>query len=123
MSIDDKSLGGDGFTILSNSDTGKIALMVESTNAQEVEQAMALFGIELNGIKNISMDMSATYALVMNNLIPCATQVIDKFHVMKYVSACAAKSELELKSTLPPLSQKRKKEQNKISKYWRNSNS
>ena len=31
------------------------------------------------------MDMSATYALVCNNLMPDATQVIDKFHVMKYV--------------------------------------
>jgi transposase len=31
------------------------------------------------------MDMSSTYALVFNDLVPCATQVIDKFHVMKYV--------------------------------------
>jgi len=29
--------------------------------------------------------MSSTYALVCNNLIPRATQVIDKFHVIKYV--------------------------------------
>ena len=53
--------------------------------SQEVERAMGLFGKELYKIKNISMDMSPTYSLVCNNLIPRATQVIDKFHVMKYL--------------------------------------
>jgi transposase len=58
--------------------------MVESTRAAEVEQAMEKFGDSLHQIKNISMDMSSTYALVFNDLVPRATQVIDKFHVMKY---------------------------------------
>jgi transposase len=31
------------------------------------------------------MDMSPTYALVVNNLMPKVTQIIDKFHVMQYV--------------------------------------
>jgi transposase len=31
------------------------------------------------------MDMSSTYALVFNDLVPRAVQVVDKFHVMKYV--------------------------------------
>jgi len=100
MSIDDKSIGGDGFTILSNNDTGKIALMVESTKAQEVEQAMELFGTKLGVIKNISMDMSATYALVMNNLVPRATQVIDKFHVMKYVYDAVSEVRIRIKKEL-----------------------
>ena len=85
MSIDDKAIGHDCFTILSNHDTGTIALMVESTNAAEVEQAVELFGNDLNKVKNITMDMSPTYSLVADNLMPRATQVIDKFHVIKYV--------------------------------------
>jgi len=85
MSIDDKAIGHTGFSILSNNDTGKIAMLVESIDSQEVEQAMGLFGKELYKVRNISMDMSPTYALVCNNLIPRARQVIDKFHVMKYV--------------------------------------
>jgi transposase len=85
MSIDDKAIGHDGFTVLSNHQTSKIALLVESTNAEEVEAAMELFGEELKKVKNISMDMSATYSLVSDNLMPHATQVIDKYHVMKYV--------------------------------------
>jgi len=85
MSIDDKAIGRDCFTILSNHDSGVIAMMVESTNASEVEQAVELFGDDLNKVKNITMDMSPTYSLVVDNLMPRATQVIDKFHVIKYV--------------------------------------
>jgi len=85
MSIDDKAIGHDGFTIFSNHSTGKIALMVESTKAEEVEKSIELFGDKLTEVKNVSMDMSATYALVCNNLMPEATQVIDKFHAIKYV--------------------------------------
>ncbi|GHU81120.1 ISL3 family transposase [Bacteroidia bacterium] len=85
MSIDDKAIGHDGFTILSNNDTGKMAMMVECTQAEGVEQAMKKFGADLQKIRNISMDMSPTYALVFNDLVPRAVQVVDKFHVMKYV--------------------------------------
>jgi len=100
MSIDDKAIGHDGFTILSNHDTGKIALMVESTKAEEVEQAMALFGTELHKVKNISMDMSPTYALVCGNLMPRATQVIDKFHVMKYVYDAVSEVRIRIRKEL-----------------------
>jgi transposase len=94
MSIDDKAIGHDGFTILSNNDSGKIALMVESATCQGVEQAMEKFGSDLHKIKNVSMDMSATYALVFNDLVPRAVHVIDKFHVIKYVyqSICDVRS-------------------------------
>jgi transposase len=94
MSIDDKAIGHDGFTVFSNSENGKIALLVESANAEGVEQAMEKFGSHLHKIQNVSMDMSSTYALVCNDLIPRATQVIDKFHVMKYVyqSGCDVRS-------------------------------
>jgi transposase len=85
MSIDDKAIGHNGFTVLSNNDTGKIAMLVETTTAEGVESAMEKFGGCLHKIKNVSMDMSPTYALVFNNLVPQAVQVADKFHVMKYV--------------------------------------
>jgi len=100
MSIDDKAIGHDVFTILSNHDTGKIAMMVESTKAEEVEQAMELFGNDLHKIKNISMDMSPTYALVCGNLMPRATQVIDKFHVMKYVYDAVSEVRIRIRKEL-----------------------
>jgi len=100
MSIDDKAIGHDGFTIFSNHETGKIALLVESTNAEEVEQAMELFGKALYKVKNISMDMSPTYALVADDLMPRATQVIDKFHVMKYVYDAVGEVRIKIKKHL-----------------------
>jgi transposase len=100
MSIDDKAIGHDGFTIFSNHDTGKIALLVESTNAEEVECAMEHFGHELNKVKNISMDMSPTYSLVADNLMPRSTQVIDKFHVMKYVYDAVSEVRIKIKKNL-----------------------
>jgi transposase len=100
MSIDDKAIGHDGFTILSNHDTGKIALLVESTKAEEVENAVAMFGKELNCIKSISMDMSPTYALVWDHLMPRATQIIDKFHVMKYVYDAVGDVRIRIKKEL-----------------------
>jgi transposase len=50
-----------------------------------VSTALEKLDNHLHKIKNASMDMSSTYALVFNDLVPRAVQVIDKFHVMKYV--------------------------------------
>jgi transposase len=57
---------------------------VESTSASGVESAMEKFGSCLQKIQNVTMDMSPTYALVLNDLVPRAVQTVDKFHVMKY---------------------------------------
>jgi transposase len=46
---------------------------------------MGKFVGDLQKFKNISMDIRPTYALVFNVLVPRALQVVDKFHVMKYV--------------------------------------
>jgi len=119
MSIDDKSIAHSGFTILSNNDTEKIAMLVESTKAAEVENAMEQFGKKLNIIENISMDMSPTYALVCNNLIPQATQIIDKFHVIQYaydaVSDVRKRIKKELTSTLTKGKKKTEKDKQTLS--------
>jgi len=100
MSVDDKHISRNGFTVLSNRDSGKVALLVESTNYEEVAQSMELFGEHLNKIKNITMDMSPTYALVFSNLVPEATQIIDKFHVMKYVYDAVAEVRNQIRKDL-----------------------
>lgn len=85
MCIDDKAIGHEGFTIMSNGETGKIALMLESCKSEEVAQAVALFGKELNKVQSISCDMAAGYLRVCADELPKAKVVIDKFHVMQYV--------------------------------------
>ena len=120
MSIDDKAIGRDGFTILSNSHSGKIALMVESTTSEGVEKAMEKFGRDaLDKIKNVSMDMSPVYALAINDLVPRAVHVIDKFHVMKYVygSVCDVRSRIvkELRQQLSKGKKRTEEDKNLLS--------
>jgi transposase len=85
MSIDDKSISQEGFSILSNAQTGKIAMMIESCKSVEVAQAISLFGNDLNQVESISCDMAAGYLNVCYEEFPRAKVVIDKFHVMQYV--------------------------------------
>jgi transposase len=85
MCIDDKAIGRDGFTILSNAQTGKIAMMIESCKGNELSDALSLFGDALQKVKTISCDMSPTYLKLCNEQIPHAQTVVDKFHVMSYL--------------------------------------
>jgi transposase len=85
MSIDDKSIGHQGYTLLSNTETGKIAMLVESTKGEELEKVMNLLGKHLLKIRSISLDMSATYLKLCHEQMPYSEKVVDKFHVMQYV--------------------------------------
>jgi len=94
MCIDDKAIGRDGYTILvlctkyavlSNTETGKIAMMIESTKSDELESALSIFGDDLKKIKSISCDMSPTYLKLCREQLPHAETVIDKFHLMGYL--------------------------------------
>jgi Transposase and inactivated derivatives len=85
MSIDDKAIGHEGFTILSNAKTGKITMMLESCKSEEVAEAVSLFGKDLRKVESISCDMAAGYLKVCSEQFPGTKVVIDKFHVMQYV--------------------------------------
>ena len=109
MSIDDKAIGKDGFTILSNTESGKIAMMLESTNEQELASAISLFDEKLLKIKSISCDMDATYLKLCREQMPCSQIVIDKFHVMRYVYDAVLEVRLKIKKELAEQLSKGKK--------------
>ena len=100
MNIDDKQIGRDGFTILSNTQTGKIAMMIESTRSEEVEGALELFGDALQQVESISCDMSPTYLKACRVILPAAQVVVDKFHVMQYVYDAVGEVRLGIKKEL-----------------------
>jgi len=100
MSIDDKSLSNEGFTIMSNSQSGKIALMLESCKLSEVSSALSLFGCDLRKVESISCDMSPTYLSALKEQMPWAKRVIDKFHVMQYVYSAVSEVRLRIKNEL-----------------------
>ena len=100
MSIDDKSLSHEGFTIMSNSKSGKIALMLESCKLDEVSSALSLFGDDLRKVESISCDMAPTYLSALKEQMPWAKRVIDKFHVMQYVYSAVSEVRLRIKNQL-----------------------
>lgn len=100
MSIDDKVIGHEGFTIMSNGETGKIAMMIESCKSEEVADAVNLFGRELEKVQTVSCDMSAGYLRVCSEELPKAEVVIDKFHVMQYVYGAVLDVRSNLKKEL-----------------------
>jgi transposase len=99
MCIDDKGIGHEGFTIMSNAQTGKIALMIESTNFKEVAAALNLYEKNLEKIKTMSCDMSPTYLKVCKEILPLTQVVVDKFHVMQYVYGAVEDVRLRIKKT------------------------
>jgi len=100
MSIDDKAIGPDGYTIFSNTQTSKIAMMVESTKAEELGKALSSFGDDLLKIESISSDMDHTYLKLCQDQIPCAKIVIDKFHVIRYVYDAVLDVRIKIKKEL-----------------------
>lgn len=101
MSIDEKMIGSKYSTIISNSETGKIALLIESVKPLVVAQAIALFSQEKRqGLKYISSDMSPMYKKICREMFPNAKIIIDKFHVIKHIMDALNTVRLNIKSKL-----------------------
>ena len=84
MSIDDKNIGGEGYTIIANKKTGKIAAMIMSTKSQVIMEAlMHIPGKVLFGVKTISADLAENYDWVSRSMFANARKIADKFHVIK----------------------------------------
>lgn len=82
MGIDEKMIGEQWYTVLSNRQTGKIAFCAATTRASVLYEAMKPLWPQLDKIKTMTRDMSGSYAKLCNRLIPSATQIADKFHVI-----------------------------------------
>ena len=83
MAIDEKQIGEDFYTILSNRDTGKIAMACHSVTFSEIEQVFKKHLSMIPLVKSITRDLSSLYEKVCINIFPQATQVGDKFHVLR----------------------------------------
>ena len=89
MAIDEKQIGEEMHTVLSNRDTGKIAMLARSVNATELEKIIEKAGSKTDQIETVTRDMSATYKKFCNNKFYNASQIADKFHIIKsLLDAC-----------------------------------
>ena len=85
MAIDEKHIGEDFYTIMSNRDTGKIAMLCNSYNFTGLEQILVRHPSVLPKVKSITRDFSALYQKLCDRLFPDAVQVGDKFHVIRHL--------------------------------------
>ncbi len=84
MAVDEKNINGTGYTILSNRQTNKIALMASTFKTDELMQIIENFDIEKRmQVKSLSRDMAPNYDWLGRQAFMNAYHIIDKFHVIK----------------------------------------
>jgi len=86
MAIDEKSINGDVYTILSNRESGKIALMASTIKAKYLTEILTNFSLEKRmSVESISRDMAPHYDWVARQVFMNAYHIVDKFHVIKNI--------------------------------------
>ena len=83
MAIDEKQIGEDVCTIMSNRETGKIAMVCRSIKFKEINSVLKEHKNVLSKVKSLTRDFSMLYKKVGDEIFSDATQIIDKFHVIK----------------------------------------
>jgi transposase len=83
MAIDEKQIGEEMHTIISNRETGKIALMARSMRHEDLKQLLDEESLHCRGVETLTRDLSPLYAKVGNELFPNSSAVADKFHIIR----------------------------------------
>jgi transposase len=83
MALDDKNIGGEGYTVLSNKETGKIALLAMTTKSTILCAILNKISASLLfKVKTISKDLAQNYDWVARTVFLNAVRIADKFHVV-----------------------------------------
>lgn len=83
MAIDEKHIDGDYHTILSDRQTGKIALMARTVRAGQIQQILAPYWRRRFAVEGLTRDLSNTYEWGGRECFPRAVQIADKFHILR----------------------------------------
>jgi len=89
MAIDEKQIGEDMHTVLSNRDTGKIAMLARTLRAKELGMLTSFFDGKGFEVKTVTRDLSNSYDWFCREAFPNAGHIADKFHIIKsLLDAC-----------------------------------
>jgi transposase len=89
MAIDEKQIGKEYHTVLSNRQTNKIALLARSIRAKELITLLPKFDLKGFDVKSITRDLSPSYDWFCRQVFCNAMHVADKFHIIKeLLDAC-----------------------------------
>lgn len=83
MAIDEKYINQEFNTVLTNGNTGKVAMICASMNPKIVTESLQKFGDKLNEVTELTRDLSPTFAYIGNQNFPNAHHIADKFHVIR----------------------------------------
>jgi transposase len=85
MTTDDKNIGGEVYTAISNKDTGKIAVLIMSVKAGIVSDVL-LKNVPakiLMAVKTVTKDLAENYDWMARTCFMNAMKIADKFHVIQ----------------------------------------
>ena len=97
MCIDEKQIGEDFYSIISNRKTGKLAFVANTTKSSELFEATLTISQQLSQIKVINRDLASCYRNFCNRVMPDTAQVGDKFHVIKLLLDAGQSVRIRLK--------------------------
>jgi transposase len=83
MAVDEKQIGEEMHTILTNRDTGKIALLAESVNFDELSQILPTETFKNRSVETLTRDLSHTYRKLGDHSFFNASHIADKFHIIR----------------------------------------
>jgi len=98
MVIDEKMINDEMYTILSNRETGKIALLAQTMKFDDLTQLAEHFGEKTMQVDSINSDMSPVYTKFCKHVFVNATHTVDKFHVISQVLESLQAVRIRLKS-------------------------
>lgn len=118
MTIDDKNLKKEGYTIISNKDTGKIFLMIMTRKAKIICDTIldnVSFKLLLK-VKNITKDLASGYDWVARICFMNAVKIADKFHVISLGLSSLQAVRIRLRQAMLTAERKAKEEKDKKKK-------
>jgi transposase len=112
MSVDEKMIDEEFYTVMTNRETGKIALLAETLTVTELNALIDKIPEVRQQVKTITADLSPTYEDFCEQSFPDAMPVADKFHVVKHIVESVQTLRLRLKqeetAQLPATKKERK---------------
>ncbi len=84
MTIDEKHINREFFTIISNRETGKVAAIIRSIKETWIKKC--LYDLPQNirwNVKSLTRDLSQTFKNVGQEIFRNASHITDKFHILK----------------------------------------
>jgi transposase len=119
MAVDEKMIDEEFYTILTNRQTGKIAMLAETLQVADLNKLMNKISEVKNVVKEITVDLSPTYERFCEQSFPGAVVVADKFHVVKHIVEAVQALRLRLKQeeiAKLPATKKQRREYEKVTK-------